>query len=29
MNSLSVSGKNWILRKFNQDDIKFYKENFF
>jgi single-stranded-DNA-specific exonuclease len=29
MNSLSVSGKNWILRKFSQDDIKFYKENFF
>ena len=29
MNSLSVSGKNWILKKFNQKDISYYKENFF
>ena len=29
MNSLSVSGKNWTLKKFNQEDISFYKENFF
>ncbi|MDC0339619.1 single-stranded-DNA-specific exonuclease RecJ [Pelagibacteraceae bacterium] len=28
MNSLSVSGKNWILKKFNQADILFFKENF-
>ena len=28
MNSLSVSGKNWVLRKCNQTDINFIKENF-
>ena len=28
MNSLSVSGKNWILKKFNQANILFFKENF-
>ena len=28
MTSLSVSGKNWILKKFNQEDISFFKENF-
>ena len=28
MNSLSVSGKNWILKKYNQEDINFLKENF-
>ncbi len=28
MNSLSVSGKNWILRKYNQEDIIFIKENY-
>ena len=28
MNSLSVSGKNWILRKYNQADLTFIKENF-
>ena len=28
MNSLSVSGKSWILRKFNQKDFSFIKENF-
>jgi single-stranded-DNA-specific exonuclease len=29
MNSLSVSGKNWILKKYNQEDLTFIKENFF
>ena len=29
MNTLSVSGKNWILKKFSQSDISFLKENFF
>ena len=28
MNSLSVSGKNWILKKYNQEDVIFMKENF-
>ena len=28
MNSLSVSGKNWILSKYNQKDLTFIKENF-
>ena len=28
MNSLSVSGKNWILRKFNQEKLDYLKENF-
>ena len=28
MNVPSVSGKNWILKKYNQEDIKFIKENF-
>ena len=28
MKTLSVSGKNWILKKFNQNDIKYLKENF-
>ena len=28
MNSLSVSRKNWILKKYNQEDIIFFKENF-
>ena len=28
MSSLSVSGKNWILKKYNQEDIVFFKENF-
>ena len=28
MNSLSLSGKNWILKKFNEEDIIFLKENF-
>ena len=28
MNSLSVSGKNWILRNYNQEDIIFIKENY-
>ena len=28
MNSFSISGKEWILKKFNQDDLNFIKENF-
>ena len=28
MNSLSISGKNWILRKYNQEDLTFIKDNF-
>ena len=28
MNSLSVSGKSWILSKYNQKDLTFIKENF-
>ena len=28
MNSISVSGKNWILKKYNQEQINFLKENF-
>ena len=28
MKTLSVSGKHWILKKFDQNDIKFLKENF-
>jgi hypothetical protein len=27
MNSLSISGKNWLLKNFNQEDISFIKEN--
>jgi len=29
MNSVSVSGKNWISKEFNSDDINFYKTNYF
>ena len=29
MNQLSVSGKNWILKNFSNEDIDFYKNNFF
>ena len=28
MKTLSISGKNWILKKFDQNDIKYLKENF-
>ena len=28
MSLLSISGKKWILKKFNQDDLTFIKENF-
>ena len=28
MKAISISGKNWILKKFNQDDLLFIKENF-
>ena len=29
MKTLSVSGKNWILKNFDHNDIRFIKENFF
>ena len=29
MTSLSVSGKNWILKKFNDEEILYFKDNFF
>ena len=28
MNSVSVSGKNWILKKYNQNDVIFFKDNY-
>ena len=28
MNSLSISGKNWLLKKYDQEDLSFLKENF-
>ena len=28
MNSLSVSGKNWVLKKYNEEKSNFLKENF-
>ena len=28
MNSLSISGKNWIYKKYNQEDLNFLKESF-
>ena len=28
MNTLSISGKNWILKEYNPDDLVFFKENF-
>ena len=28
MNTVSVSGKNWILKEYNPDDLVFFKENF-
>ena len=28
MKTLSISGKNWILKKFDHNDIKYLKENF-
>ncbi len=28
MKSLSISGKNWILKKYNQENLNFFKENF-
>ena len=28
MNSLSISGKEWLLKKYNQEDLSFLKENF-
>ena len=28
MKSLSISGKSWILKKYNQDEILYFKENF-
>ena len=29
MNSLSVSGKNWVSKEFNLEDINFFKTNYF
>ena len=29
MNTLSISGKNWIFKKYNQEEISFLKDNFF
>jgi len=29
MNALSVSGKNWICKKFNSEEINFFKTNYF
>ena len=29
MNSISISGKNWILKKFNEEEISYIKTNFF
>ena len=28
MNSLSISGKSWILKQFNQEDKNFIKDNY-
>ena len=28
MNSLSVSGKNWILKKYDEENLNFLKDNF-
>ena len=28
MNTLSISGKNWILKKYNQDQVTYLKDNF-
>ena len=28
MSSFSLSGKNWLLKRYNQEDLKFIKENF-
>ncbi len=28
MNSLSISSRNWILKKYNQDDVVFFKNNY-
>ena len=29
MNSISLSGKNWIPKEFNSEDINYFKTNFF
>ena len=29
MSSFSLSGKNWLLKRYNQEDLKFIKENLF
>ena len=29
MNSLSVSGKSWIFKEFNEEQTLYFKENFF
>jgi hypothetical protein len=29
MNTFSISGKKWILKKYNNEEISFLKNNFF
>ena len=29
MNSLSVSGKNWISKQFSEEDVNFFKTNYY
>ena len=29
MNKLSISGKNWILKKYSEEDVSYFKDNFF
>ena len=29
MNLISVTGKNWVLKKFNSEDVDYYKSNYF
>ena len=29
MNLISVSNKDWILKKYKQDDVIFFKDNYF
>ena len=29
MNSISISGKNWISKEFNTEELNFFKTNFF
>ena len=29
MNNLSISGRNWVLKKFSEEDLYFIKNNFY